>query len=176
MLVESAQIRDLLNTNVTAELTTLPDHDEEQNQPPAEYSFSLNPLPALVVLLVGIMMSSHSQTTALGSMIHKQWGNLLAGASLSRCLTYVLIYLRPPRSAFPSRPPTELLAAFALMAGGLIFMASAGDTVKGMIMYKVNEMFVYTCVMGIVGVLMAWVVLLVALKGWATRREARNEN
>jgi hypothetical protein len=57
-------------------------------------------------------------------MVHKQWGNLLTGASFARALTYVLLWLRPPRSVYPSRPPTELLTAFGLVAGGVIFMAS----------------------------------------------------
>ena len=52
-------------------------------------------------------------------------------------------------------------------------MASSSDTVDGMIASKVNEMFVYTCVTGLVGIAMAWVLLLVALKGWAVRRERR---
>lgn len=50
-------------------------------------------------------------------------------------------------------------------------MASASDTVSGMVTNGVNEMFIYTCVMGVVGMLMAWVLLLCALKGWAVRRE-----
>lgn len=33
-------------------------------------------------------------------------------------------------------------------------------------------MFVYTVTMGFVGLLMAWVIALLALKGWATRKEA----
>jgi hypothetical protein len=32
-------------------------------------------------------------------------------------------------------------------------------------------MFLYTVTMGVVGVLMAWVLMLLALKGWAVRRE-----
>jgi hypothetical protein len=42
-----------------------------------------------------------------------------------------------------------------------------------MIHYELDAMFMYTVTMGLVGLLMAWVILLVALKGWATRREAR---
>lgn len=42
-----------------------------------------------------------------------------------------------------------------------------------MIHYQLDAMFMYTITMGLVGVLMAWVILLVSLKGWAARREAR---
>ena len=33
-------------------------------------------------------------------------------------------------------------------------------------------MFMYTVTLGFVGLLMAWVILLLALKGWAVRKEA----
>lgn len=177
MLIESTRIRDLLNSTVTEAAHAYPEHayhDEERDalRPPRQYEFSINPIPALVILLLGIMMSSHTQPTMISSMIHKQWGNLLAGASFARGFTYIIMYLKPPKSILPSRPPTELLTAFGLIAGGIIFMASSGDTVNGMIHYKLDEMFMYTVTMGFVGLLMAWVILCIALKGWAVRKEA----
>jgi Protein of unknown function (Ytp1). len=135
MLIESSRIRSLLNYTVTdyAQITpgnnTNNRRDPERNDPeelqePETYKFSMNPIPALVILLLGIMMSSHTQETMMSSMVHKQWGDLLAGASFARALSYLLIYLKPPKSVYPSRPPTELLTSFGLIAGGLIFMAS----------------------------------------------------
>lgn len=129
MLIESTRVRDLLNTTVEETAHAYPDHayhDEEREalRPPRQYEFSINPIPALVILLLGIMMSSHTQTSMISSTVHKQWGNLLTGASFARGFTYVLMYLKPPRSILPSRPPTELLASFGLIAGGIIFMAS----------------------------------------------------
>ncbi|KAH6668607.1 hypothetical protein F5X68DRAFT_176351 [Plectosphaerella plurivora] len=174
MLIESIRVRDLLNTTVSNAST----HDEEHSptlEPPRQYDFSINPIPALVILLLGIMMSSHTQPTMISSMIHKQWGNLLTAASFARGLTYVLLYLKPPRSVYPSRPPTELLASFGLIAGGIIFMASAGDTVQGMIHYELDAMFMYTVTMGLVGLLMAWIIVVLCIKGWAVRREAVRE-
>ncbi|TDZ51563.1 putative membrane protein [Colletotrichum trifolii] len=179
MLIESSRIRDLLNTSVIDAATTAPGQagDEEAPetvQPPRQYEFSINPIPALVILLLGIMMSSHTQHSMISSMVHKQWGNLLTGASFARGFTYVIMYLKPPKSVLPSRPPTELLAAFGLISGGIIFMASASDTVAGMIHYKLDAMFMYTVTMGFVGVLMAWEVIVLAIKGWAVRRELRH--
>ncbi|TLD33452.1 hypothetical protein PspLS_01224 [Pyricularia sp. CBS 133598] len=171
MLVESATVRELLNTEVAG-------HDDEDDHLPLpslrfQGSVSLNPIPALVILLLGIMMSSHTQADMVSGMVHKQWGDLLKGAAVARGLSYVLMYLKPPRSVLPSRPPTELLAAFGLMAGGVIFMASSHDTVQGMINQGLDAMFMYTVTMGLVAFLMAWIVMVMALKGWAVRKEAR---
>ncbi|KAJ9134727.1 Integral membrane protein [Pleurostoma richardsiae] len=177
MLIESVRVRDLLNTTVTEAAQSLPEHAydaEERNslQEPEAYSFSMNPIPALVILLLGVMMGSHTQATMISSMVHKQWGNLLAGASFARGLTYLITYLKPPRSVLPSRPPTELLTSFGLIAGGIMFMASSGDTVQGMIHYDLDAMFMYTVVLGFVGLIMAWEIIVLALKGWAVRKEA----
>lgn len=175
MLIESARIRDLLNTTVASAIDErYEDHHERELalSEPTTYSFSMNPIPALVIMLTGIMMSSHTQETMISSMIHKQWGTMLTGASFARGLTYVVSYLKPPTSILPSRPPTELLTAFGLMTGGIIFMASSGDTVNGMIHYNLDEMFMYTVTMGIVGLFMAWEIMLIAIKGWAFRKEA----
>jgi formate/nitrite transporter FocA (FNT family) len=126
MLIESTWIRELLNASVSDISVTdsYSDLEKEQLRPPTTYEFSLNPIPALVILLLGIMMGSHHQQTMTSTMVHKQWGNLLLGASFARGLTYVVMYIRPPRSILPSRPPTELLTAFGLISGGIIFMAS----------------------------------------------------
>ncbi|KAL5913518.1 hypothetical protein ACKVWC_006147 [Pyricularia oryzae] len=172
MLVESATVRELLNTAV-ADHDEADDHLSTASPLKRQGSVSLNPIPALVILLLGIMMSSHTQTEMVSGMVHKQWGDLLKGAAVARGLSYVLMYLKPPRSVLPSRPPTELLAAFGLMAGGVIFMASSHDTVQGMINQGLDAMFMYTVTMGLVAFLMAWVVIVMALKGWAVRREAR---
>jgi hypothetical protein len=138
MLVESVKIRNLLNYTVT-EATASPspannhhyngDEESANLREPEAYAFSTNPIPALVILLTGIMMSSHTQESMVSSMVHKQWGNLLTGASFARGLTYVVMWLRPPQSVFPSRPPTELLTAFGLISGGIIFMASVSCSV-----------------------------------------------
>lgn len=181
MLIESTRIRNLLNTTVTTAVDAHYDshhaeHEHEHDDDatlaePATYGFSMNPLPALVILLLGIMMSSHTQASMVSTMVHKQWGTMLTGASFARSLSYVLVYLKPPTSVLPSRPPTELLAAFGLMTGGVIFMASSGDTVAAMEHQKLDAMFFYTVTMGFVGLFMAWEIILIAVKGWAVRRE-----
>lgn len=44
--------------------------------------------------------------------------------------------------------------------------------INGMIHYDLDAMFMYTVTMGLVALLMAWVLVMLALKGWAARREA----
>ena len=81
-------------------------------------------MPALVILLLGMMMGSHHQSDMTSTMVHKQWGNLLVGFGLARGVTYLMLYLKPPTSYLPARPPTEIIASFCLLSGGLIFMLS----------------------------------------------------
>lgn len=140
MLIESTRIRNLLNTTVEDIEPKRPHEIEEadETEAPDTYEFSLNPIPALVIMLLGLMMSSHTQHTMMSSMVHKQWGNLLLGASLARGLTYILMFIKPPKSILPSRPPTELLAAFGLISGGIIFMASVSPTSSRVQMSKLT--------------------------------------
>jgi hypothetical protein len=119
----------LLNTTIyhkTLNSSHTKSEREQQRHSPETRCSSLNPIPALVILLLGVMMSSHEQATLMGTMLHTQWGNLLSCAAFARALTYVILYLKPPTSIFPSRIPTELLTAFGLISGGVIFMASVG--------------------------------------------------
>jgi len=125
MLVESRRVLELLHTSII--ITSLGSGVQEPRESwhsPRTYSISLNPLPGLVILLLGFMMSSHHQESMVSTMLHAQWGTMLMGSSLARAVTYLLAYLSPPTSFLPSRPPSEILCAFCLISGGLIFMAS----------------------------------------------------
>jgi hypothetical protein len=179
MLIESTRIRDLLSTSILitqeeqSQYTTMTDRGTNWKAPD-HYSVPLNPLPGLVILLLGLMMSSHTQESMISSMVHKQWGTLLVGASLARGITYILSYLKPPTSYLPARPPSEIICAFCLMAGGVIFMASSRDVVEAMEWNGLDAMFGFTVGMGMVALLMAWTVTLVAIKGWAERRENKS--
>ncbi|KAF4632663.1 hypothetical protein G7Y89_g5460 [Cudoniella acicularis] len=175
MLIESKQVRDLLNITRQLPHSKLEGHlDDEENLEPKSYKFPMNPLPALIVLLLGLMMSSHHQSSMISSMIHKQWGTLLVGAAFARAASYIIFYLSPPTSVLPGRPPTELITAFCLMAGGTIFMASSRDTVLTMEANGLDAMFVFTVSMGLITFLMAWIIFVIAIKGWAVRKENRS--
>jgi hypothetical protein len=179
MIIESSRIRDLLSTDILLTKVELAQHststeEEAEWKPPNHYTVSLNPLPGLVILLLGLMMSSHTQESMLSSMVHKQWGTLLVGASLARGVTYILSYLKPHTSYLPARPPSEIICAFCLMAGGVVFMASSRDVVEAMEWNGLDAMFGFTVTMGVVALVMAWAVLVVAVKGWAERRENRS--
>lgn len=137
---------------------------------PKSLRVSLNPIPALVIMLLGLMMSSHHQHSMLSSMIHSEWGYMLAGFSICRIITYVALYVHPPTSLLPSRPPTEFLAGFCLVGGGLVFMLSTSDIVKTMAYFNLDAMFVFTVAMGCTAFLVAWEVVLISIKAWASKK------
>ncbi|KAH8819527.1 integral membrane protein-like protein [Xylogone sp. PMI_703] len=169
MFIESKAIRSLLNMGVQPE-HAFPEEAEE----PKSYRFSMNPMPALIIVLLGKMMSSHTQASMVSSMVHAQWGNLFVGAALARGATYIIYYLSPPASIFPGRPPTELVTAFCLMSGGLLFMASSKDVVAAIEYNRLDAMFMFTVCMGLVAFLMAWIITVMAIKGWAVRKEMKS--
>lgn len=172
MLIESQYIRRLLNAtimNLPAKHGHLPPPIDRW-APPKTYPFSLNPFPALIILLLGLMMSSHHQASSVSTMIHKQWGTLFVAFALARALTYILTYISPPQSFLPSRPPTEIVTSFCLISGGIIFMLSNKDTVAAMDGYELDAMFSFTVTMGFTAFLMAWTIIVLAVKGWAVGR------
>ena len=180
MLIESSKVRGFLQTYMwllrdeveyTDVTATASREEGERWKEPENASIPLNPMPALVILLLGILMSSHTQHSMLSSMIHKQWGNLFAGFSLARMATYVLFYLKPYNSYLPSRPPTEIITSFCLISGGLMFMASTRSVVTTLEKYGIGAMFMFTCMMGLTAGVMAWETFLLALKGWAEMKE-----
>ncbi|KAG9948537.1 hypothetical protein KCU85_g4916, partial [Aureobasidium melanogenum] len=177
MLIESKRIRNLFNTSVSTwqeEATLFGDALEKQRQEwevPKTYKTSLNPMPGLVIMLLGMSMSGHHQHSMVSTMLHQQWGTLFMGFAMARAATYVLLYLAPPKSFFPSRPPTELVASFCLISGGMIFMGSSTDAVSTIEGNGLDAMFLFTVAMGMTALVMSWASVCFALKGWAVRKE-----
>ncbi|KAJ5082906.1 hypothetical protein N7532_011949 [Penicillium argentinense] len=169
MLFESKRIREALNNTILR----YPGHGtrDEGWQLPKSQGVSLNPMPALIIMLLGMMMGSHHQTSMTSTMVHKQWGNMLVGFALARGVTYILLFLRPPTSYLPARPPSEIVAAFCLMSGGLIFMLSTRNVIEAMEYYELDAMFTFTVGLGFTAFIMALEILAIALKAWAVKRE-----
>ncbi|KAL8697500.1 MAG: hypothetical protein Q9224_002282 [Gallowayella concinna] len=171
MLVESKMVRRYLLDASFSRWRSGQDQGQypykEQWTPPKTYSFPMNPFPSLIILLLGLMMSSHHQHSMVSTMVHKQWGTLFVGFALARAVTYILTYLAPPTSYLPSRPPSELITSFCLISGGLIFVASNKDTVAAIEGHDLNAMFIFTVTMGFTAFLMAWEIIVLAVKGWA---------
>ena len=117
------------------------------------------------------MMSAHHQQSMVATMVHKQWGTLFMGFALARAITYILTYISPPASYLPSRPPSELIASFCLISGGIVFMASNADAVEALEQRHLHAIFPFTMTMGFTSFLMAWVIIVLAVKGWAVRRQ-----
>ncbi|KAK8218063.1 hypothetical protein IWZ01DRAFT_537719 [Phyllosticta capitalensis] len=173
MLIESKRVRELLNTSILSTQNSILRTDDDHFERPKSYSVSLNPMPAIVILLLGKMMGSHHQSSMLSTMVHKQWGNMFMGFALARCVTYIMLYLSPPTSFLPARPPSELVTSFCLIAGGITFIVSNKDTVSALESYDLDAMFTFVITVGFTALIMAWTVVNLAFKGWAERREQR---
>jgi hypothetical protein len=184
MLIECDWIRNLLNTPVIVQKSQEGEHvrsfrfaertleeSDELWQKPETYRTPLNPMPALTIMLLGMMMSGHHQTSMVSTMMHAQWGSLFTAFALARGATYILMYIKPPTSRYPSRPPSEIVAAFCLTSGGLLFMNSAADTVWAIESNGLDAMTIFTITMGLAGIVLAWEVVVFAVKGWAVRKE-----
>ena len=51
-------------------------------------------------------------------------------------------------------------------------MVSNKDTVAALDSYKLDAMFIFTVTVGLTALLMAWTTVLLAIKGWALRKES----
>jgi hypothetical protein len=172
MLIESGAVRALLNASLAP---TAYHHDNgpkgEAALEPRAYTTPMNPIPGLTILLLGLIMAAHQQHSALAGAMHAYWGALIAAGAFARLATYLLHYLSPPTSHLPARPPTEMLAGFALVAGGTLFMMSARDVTDVIQGSGGDAMVAFTVGAGVTAVVCAGVVGCMAVKGWAVRRE-----
>jgi hypothetical protein len=53
-------------------------------------------------------------------------------------------------------------------------MGSNSDVVLMMEIYELNAMFMFTVMMGLTAFLMAWTIVVLAVKGWAVQRETES--
>ncbi|KAG2058822.1 hypothetical protein BDR06DRAFT_950040 [Suillus hirtellus] len=144
----------------------------ETSEPPS-YRGSFNPFPALVIGVTGAAMSAHAQTYLFQVQIHEIWGELLLGFSVLRCLTYFFVWLGPPRSILPSRPPTEALASFFLACGGLVFIFSTEEvTIAAMRKGRDDMMMFLNVAVAITCFAFCWTFCIVAMKGWLRSRSS----
>lgn len=182
MVLESAWAQELLNTSVREQKSRDPRAlhtihpcsmyglQEQSNalwEEPRTYRVPLNPMPGVTIMLLGMMMGAHHQDSMVSTMMHAQWGALFTAFALARAVTYITIYIKPPTSHYPSRPPSEIVAAFCLVGGGLVFMNSSADTVWAIESNGLDAMTVFTLTMGMTGLALAWEMVLFAIKGWA---------
>ncbi|KAL1988384.1 hypothetical protein VTN96DRAFT_10067 [Rasamsonia emersonii] len=176
MLLESKKVREWLNKTLLRPSSHVDNYDQPDPNWEAQSGVSINPMPALIIFLLGIMMGSHHQESMVSTMVHKQWGSLLAAGALARACTYVLFYIKPPTSYLPSRPPSEVVGAFCLISGGLIFMLSASDIMDVMDYYELDAMFTFNVVVGLTCFIMAYEIIVIAIKAWAVKKESPSQS
>ncbi|KAI9313235.1 hypothetical protein BX666DRAFT_1981008 [Dichotomocladium elegans] len=164
ILVESRALRRLLERVVSNTPLEVPRHEQKQ-------TFSMNPFPGLTVFFTGISMGNHHQETIYSTEVHYLWGLLLALAALCRFITYMSLYRAPPTSAKPSRPPTEAVGAFLMIAGSILFMASNSGTLTWLRRNEVDKMFLMNVCVALTAMTLAYVFFFVIMKAWAMKRE-----
>ncbi|KAE9410309.1 hypothetical protein BT96DRAFT_847112 [Gymnopus androsaceus JB14] len=166
MAMESKTVREWLASSTISALSPSKRNQEAVAEPPS-YVASFNPFPALVIGVTGAAMSAHAQTYVFQVQIHQLWGNLLLAWAVLRCLTYFFLWLGPPRSILPSRPPTEALGSFFLACGGLSFMFSTEElTIAAMRRGRDDIMMFMTVAVAISCVAFCWVIGIVGFKGY----------
>ena len=142
-------------------------------RPPPSYTGSFNPFPALVIGVTGIAMATHHQDYVYEVQIHILWGLMLAVFSVMRIVTYIILWLRPPTSILPSRPPSEAIASFALALGGLLFMLSNEEVSFAAMRSGYGDfMAILNVSVSLVGLIFCWAFCIMVIKAWASRREA----
>ncbi|KAL4075983.1 hypothetical protein J3A83DRAFT_4357115 [Scleroderma citrinum] len=172
MAMESRRFRNWLAASATSALD--PSHSANISEPPS-YRGSFNPFPALVIGVTGAAMSAHAQTYLFQVQIHQLWGWLLLGFSVLRCFTYFFLWLNPPSSILPSRPPTEALGSFFLACGGLMFMLSTEEiTLAAMRRGRDDMMMFLNVAVAITCFAFCWTLCVVALNGWLKHRNSRH--
>ncbi|KAI0796538.1 hypothetical protein C8Q75DRAFT_710925 [Abortiporus biennis] len=166
MGIESKRFRRWLASGATAAIPPSSRSQEAIAEPPS-YIASFNPFPALCIGITGAAMSAHFQTYLFQVQIHMLWGYLLSAFAVLRCLTYFFLWLGPPRSILPSRPPTEALASFFLACGGLVFMFSTEElTIAAMRQGHDDMMMFLNVAVAITCLACCWTLCIVAFKGW----------
>ncbi|TDL29243.1 hypothetical protein BD410DRAFT_779582 [Rickenella mellea] len=170
MSIESKRFRRWFSALATSRL---PAHALQQPiAEPLSYSGSFNPFPALVIGVTGAAMSAHAQVYLFQVQIHVLWGSLLVAFSVLRCLTYFFVWLGPPTSILPSRPPTEALASFFLACGGLMFQFSTEElTLTAMRRGHNDQMMFLNVAVAVTCLAFCWSLCIVAFNGWLKLRK-----
>ncbi|KDR83576.1 hypothetical protein GALMADRAFT_205521 [Galerina marginata CBS 339.88] len=171
MAIESKRVRKWLAASTFPASRHPSDVPQKAIVEPVSYIGSYNPFPALVIGVTGAAMAAHAQTYLFQVQVHALWGNLLVAFSVLRCLTYFFLWLGPPRSILPSRPPTEALASFFLACGGLVFMFSDEEvTIAAMRRGRDDVMMFLNVAVAITCLACCWTLLVVGFKGWIKSR------
>lgn len=179
MALESKSVRNMLGYAVVrrhpAATPGRANEDETlaQAQPPS-YSQSFNPFPSLVIGVTGVAMAAHHQDYLYEVQVHILWGEMLAAFAVLRWLTYFFLWIRPPTSTLPSRPPTEAVASFALCCGGLLFMLSNEEvSFAAMRSDYADAMAMLNLAISIVALVFCWTFCVMMIKAWAFRRDVQ---
>ncbi|OAG12013.1 uncharacterized protein CC84DRAFT_1134252 [Paraphaeosphaeria sporulosa] len=157
----------LIESRIVPKVTTTPRPKSDR------YELPMNPMPAIVIYLLGSIMGEHHQASTVIAMLHKRWGELFMGAAIARIATYCILYLKPPSDDSPQRPFTEIVTSLCLVSGGIVLMISNKDTGKMLEGSSIDAIIVFNIAVGTTAILMAWTAVCLAIKDAAKRRGSR---
>jgi len=170
MGIESRRVRKWLGHSVFP-ISQSSNSPQEAIEEPQSYRGSFNPFPGLVIGVTGAAMSAHAQTYLFQVQIHALWGYLLVAFAVLRCMTYFFLWLGPPKSILPSRPPTEALGSFFLACGGLVFILSTEEiTFAAIRRGRDDVMMILNLSVAITCIAFCWTLCIVGFKGWLKSR------
>ncbi|KAM0791382.1 hypothetical protein ACM66B_005847 [Microbotryomycetes sp. NB124-2] len=167
MMLESKTVRQCLQAPIYAVSSV----DRARIAQPASAASSFNPFPSIIIGTTGIAMSAHAQLFKFQVDVHALWGLFLGLFGVFRCLTYFFLFLRPPASILPSRPPTEALASLFLACGGVVFILSTEQVTLAAMRHSFDDIMMFlNGTVSLVSIAFCWLMALFAVKGWALNR------
>ena len=99
MLLESKRVKRWLKQSISKNISSHRDSTTEDDIS----GVSFNPMPALIIFLLGIMMGGHHQQQMVSAMVHKQWGKRRKAGNL-KVMSVLPLYPSSIQSLYPFHP------------------------------------------------------------------------
>ncbi|KAJ1308537.1 hypothetical protein OPQ81_004238 [Rhizoctonia solani] len=145
-------------------------------------------VPALIIIMTGWAMSSHSQAMEISTKVHAIFGVVLMSAGVARIIeiTFVLkdaasISDNEPTRPTPSAKPAEIqafqhLPPFLLVAGGVLFMSATDEELKAVMGIEMDHVTYVLLMLSLAFVIYLYANLLLHIYANSGRNAAGTKN
>lgn len=130
------------------------------------YSINVNPVPVMTMLMIGISIGN--QEAILSSRVHSFYSLSISAVAICRIITYLTLFVNPPKGSLPTRPISEFLASFLIVTCSILFVASNRETVLWL---DRNGSLLSSAIIFAASAI-GYVAFIFILKNWAAKREA----